>query len=195
MGAGVGLVGRKVVSYWIYFLARLPATQGSVGWGNSDFGCGNRTCSSQKPGVRRGTLLRAHAGKAKLTPQHDAQPAVGRCQPFVACRAARFSVLCLASLLCLTRPPAASSCVLEGECNSVCARGHLLKSLTSLLYFLEGEPIIEKVVSYWTYSIVSGWNDPQEFRVGHLDELLGCWDPQIRNPRRKSVRYTKVCVR
>ena len=58
---------------------RLPTTQGSVGWGNSDCGRGKYACSSQKPGERRGILLRAHAGKAKLTPQHDAQPAVGRC--------------------------------------------------------------------------------------------------------------------
>ena len=70
--------GGFLIRYWIYFLARLPATQGSVGWGHSDFGCGNRTCSSQKSGVRRGTLLRAHVGKAKLTPQHDTQPEVGR---------------------------------------------------------------------------------------------------------------------
>ena len=37
------------------------------------------------------------------------------------------------------------------ECNSVCARGLLLKSLSSLLYILSGEPIIEKVFSYWIY--------------------------------------------
>jgi len=33
----------------------------------------------------------------------------------------------------------------------VCARGLLLKSLSSLLYILSGEPIIEKVFSYWIY--------------------------------------------
>ena len=52
---------RMVLSYWIYFLARWPTTQGSVGWGIS--GCDRKDIA--RSALRPASLMaHARAGKA-----------------------------------------------------------------------------------------------------------------------------------